>query len=141
MLGAYAVRQTQSGSTPQTQTPSTQAAPAAPVDNGANLVNPVKPTAATLATAKEHYSWDCAMCHGDTGKGNGSLATSEKLSPGDLTSPATLQGMTDGQIFVVIRKGSKDMPPEDKARADDATVWSLVNYLRTLSKPATSPAS
>lgn len=140
LLGATTARQAQSGSTPQTQTPSTQAAPAAPSAEGANLVNPVKPTAASLAAAKEHYSWDCAMCHGDTGKGNGSLATSEKMSVGDLTNPATLQGLSDGQIFMIIRKGSKEMPPEDKARANDATVWSLVNYLRTLSKPLTNPA-
>lgn len=141
LLGAVSVQQAQSGAKPQAQAaPQTQAAPVAPADEGANLVNPVKATPASLATAKEHYGWDCAMCHGDTGKGNGGLAASEKLSVGDLTNPATLQGLSDGQLFMIIRKGSKDMPPEDKARANDTTVWDIVNYLRSMSKPATSPA-
>lgn len=146
LLGATAVQQAQSGSTPSTQTPSqTKAAPppaaAAPLLAGANLVNPVKPTAASLAEAKEHYSWDCAMCHGDNGNGKGSLAVSEKLTMPDFTNSATLSDMKDGQIFMVIRKGGPKMPSEEKARANDATVWNLVNYLRTMSKSAGTPAT
>lgn len=138
LLCAAAVQQTQSSAKPAPQ-PVPQAA--APAVTGANLVNPVKPTAATLAEAKQHYSWDCAMCHGDTGKGDGSLATSDHLAMPDFTNPATLAGLKDGQIFTIIRKGSPKMPPEDKARANDATVWSLVNYLRSMSKAPESPAS
>lgn len=154
ILGAAAVPQAQTSATPpQTQTkpqaaPPAQAKPqtkaaapattqaAAPIP-GANLVNPVKPTKESLATGKLHYSWDCAMCHGDNGKGHGSLAQSEKLSAADFTNPATLQGLADGQIFTVIRTGmGKKMPPEEKARANDKVVWDLVNYLRSLSTPA-----
>lgn len=145
LLGATAVQQAQSGSTPSTQAPSqTKAASpaaAAPSLAGANLVNPVKPTAASLAAAKEHYSWDCAMCHGDNGNGKGSLAVSEKLNIPDFTNPATLRDLKDGQIFMVIRKGGPKMPSEEKARANDATVWNLVNYLRTMSKSAGTPAT
>lgn len=141
LLCAAAVEQAQSSTKPQTQT-QTQAAPAAPaVIPGANLVNPVKPTTASLAEAKQHYSWDCAMCHGDTGKGNGSLAVSEHMTVPDFTNPATLASLKDGQIYTIIRKGSAKMPPEDKARANDATVWNLVNYLRTLSSSSATPAS
>ncbi len=135
LLCAAALEQAQSGTKPQTKA-QTQAAPAAPaVIAGANLVNPQKPTAALLAEAKQHYSWDCAMCHGDTGKGDGSLAVSEHLKMPDFTNPATLAGLKDGQIFTIIRKGSATMPPEAKARADDATVWNMVNYLRSMSVP------
>jgi mono/diheme cytochrome c family protein len=159
ILGAAAVPQAQTPATsPQTQTkaqaaPPTQtkaqtqtkaAAPAAAPKAilGANLVNPVKPTKASLAAGKLHYGWDCAMCHGDTGKGNGSLAASEKLSAKDFTNPAALQGLTDGQIFTVIRTGiGKKMPAESKARASDKVVWDLVNYLRSLSNPGATPAS
>lgn len=145
LLGATAVQQTQSGATPPTQTPAqTKAAPpaaATPAETGANLVNPVKPTPASLAEAKEHYGWDCAMCHGDNGNGKGSLAVSEKLAIQDFRNPATLQGLTDGQIFMIIRKGAPKMPPESKARADDTTVWNLVNYLRSMSKAPESAAS
>ena len=135
LLCAAAAEQAQSGTKPQTQI-QTQAAPAVPaVVAGANLVNPEKPTAALLAEAKQHYSWDCAMCHGDTGKGDGSLAVSEHLTMPDFTNPTALASLKDGQIYTVIRKGSAKMPPEEKARANDATVWNLVNYLRSMSKP------
>jgi len=135
LLCAAAVEQAQSGTKPQTP-PQAQAAPAAPtVIAGANLVNPEKPTAALLAEAKQHYGWDCAMCHGDTGKGDGSLAVSEHLTVPDFTNSATLAGLKDGQIYTIIRKGTGKMPPEEKARANDATVWNLVNYLRSMSKP------
>ena len=147
LIGAAAVPQTQNNATPQTQTKpqsqTTTPAPAAPApaNNGASLVNPVKPTEASQKMAKERYGWDCAMCHGDTGKGNGSLAVSEKLSMQDLSNPSTLQGMSDGQIFTIIRKGAAQMPPEDKARANDNAVWNLVIYLRSLSKGEETPAS
>jgi mono/diheme cytochrome c family protein len=137
LLCAAAVEQAQSGAKPQTA-----AAPAvAPVLAGANLVNPQKPTPAALAEAKQHYSWDCAMCHGDTGKGDGSLAVSEHLTMPDFTNPAALASLKDGQIFTLIRNGQGQMPPEEKARANDATVWNLVNYLRSLSKPETRSAN
>lgn len=139
-LGAGTAQQTPPASAQKTATslPKAAATPApkavaGPLP-GANLVNPQKPTKAALAEAKLHYSWDCAMCHGDTGKGDGSLAVSEKMKMMDFTNPATLKGLADGQIFMIIRKGSATMPPEEKARADDATVWNLVNYLRSMSQ-------
>lgn len=139
LLGAAAVQQAQNNATPQKQTaPPATAAPATPADTGASLVNPQKPTAANLAEAKLHYSWDCAMCHGDNGNGKGSLAVDEKLTMPDFTNPAALKGLADGQIFMIIRKGMTNMPPEEKARADDATVWNMVNYLRSMSR---APAS
>lgn len=135
VAGVAAVQQTHSAK------PATQAAvpsQTASVVAGANLVNPVKPTKESLATGKEHYGWDCAMCHGADGAGNGSLAKSEKMTVPNFTTPNAFKGMTDGQIFTIIRKGSAKMPPETKARANDKTVWDLVNYLRSLSK---TPAS
>lgn len=146
LLGAAAVQQAQSNATPQKQTatPQKQAAPTAPAtpaDTGANLVNPQKPTAAALAEGKMHYGWDCAMCHGDNGNGKGGLAVSEKMTMPDFTNPATLKGLSDGQIFMIIRKGSATMPPEEKARADDKTVWNMVNYLRSMSQTTAAPAS
>jgi mono/diheme cytochrome c family protein len=112
-----------------------QSAPAQVVP-GADMVNPVKPTAASQAEAKKIYSWDCAMCHGDNGNGKGDMAVSEKLSVPDYRDTAALKGVTDGQMFYVIRHGLGQMPPEDPQRANDETVWNLVIYLRSLSKPA-----
>jgi mono/diheme cytochrome c family protein len=76
------------------------------------------------------------MCHGDNGNGKTDLATSMGLTLGDWTNPATLANKQDWELFNVIRNGKDKMPPESVGRADDAQVWNLVIYIRSLSSPA-----
>jgi len=91
---------------------------------------------------KQIYSFDCAICHGATGSGKTDLATSMQLTMPDWTNPATLTGMTDQQLYDVIRKGKDKMPPEDASRAKDDEVRELVKYIRSFASaaPATTPA-
>ncbi len=96
--------------------------------------SPVKPTAESQAKAKKMYGFDCALCHGDNGNGKTDLAKDMQLTLLDLTDPKTLAGMSDQEIFDLIRKGKDKMPPEDAARAKDGDVWNLVVYVRSLSK-------
>ncbi len=109
-------------------------APAAPAKN------PVKPTAESQARARMLYARDCALCHGDTGNGKTDLATSMSLTLDDWTSPATLAGKTDGDLFAVIRNGKDKMPSEDVGRATDTEVWNLVIYIRSFAKAQPAPA-
>jgi mono/diheme cytochrome c family protein len=114
-----------------------QAAPAAGASKmppeAAKVPNPVKPTAASLAAGKKQYGYDCAMCHGKDGDGKGDLAADMKLNLLDYTDPAALKGMTDGELFYIIKNGKGDMPSEgDRAKPEE--VWNLVNYVRSLSK-------
>jgi mono/diheme cytochrome c family protein len=105
--------------------------PAASATSGSD--NPVKPTPESLAKAKKLFGYDCAMCHGENGDGKGDLAGDFKNKPKDYTDPASLKDYTDQQLFLTIKDGKADMPPEGKrAKAED--LWGLVNYLRTLSK-------
>jgi mono/diheme cytochrome c family protein len=116
--------------------------PAAAPAQATDMKNPVKPTAESQAKAKALYAMDCALCHGDNGNGQTDLAKSMELTMEDWTNPASLANKTDGELFRIIRNGKDKMPPEDPARAKDADVWSLVNYIRTFSKgqPASAPA-
>jgi mono/diheme cytochrome c family protein len=99
----------------------------------AKQANPVKSTPESLAHAKKWWALDCAMCHGATGDGKGSLATDMKLKLADFTDPSTLKERTDGEIFYVIKNGHQDMPPEgDRIKPEEN--WDLVNYVRSLSK-------
>jgi mono/diheme cytochrome c family protein len=101
-----------------------------------NATNPVKPTAESQAKAKSLYQIDCAVCHGDNGDGKTDLAKSMGVTLSDFTDPKTLAGMTDGQLFNLIRSGKGDkMPPEQSGRASDTALWNLITYLRHLSKP------
>ena len=107
----------------------------------ADTKNPVKPTAAGMAKAKELYSIDCAMCHGDNGNGKTDLATSMSITPADFADAKAMDAIPDGEMFNIIRAGKGKMPGEDPARAKDVEVWNLVTYVRSFSKPAaTIPA-
>jgi len=115
------------------------AAPAQPV---AYPRNPVKPTPESQAKAKQIYTIDCAMCHGDNGNGKTDLAQSMSLSLADWTDPKSLQNHEDGELFSIIRNGKGDkMPPEAEGRAKDEVVWNLVVYIRNFSKGQSAAAA
>src|ERR1700744_5264035 len=122
--------------TPSTATPAAPAAPAPqakiPVE-AVNQVNPIKPDPDSMARAKKIYGYECAMCHGDDGSGAGDLSKNMKAKMGDFRDPTTLKGHTDGELFYIIKNGKGEMEGEGaRVKPDDS--WSLVNYLRSLSK-------
>lgn len=124
----------------------TPAAPPAATGVPADMKDPVKPTTASLAKAKGIYGIDCAMCHGDDGKGKTDLATSMALTLPDFTDSKSLAGRPDGELFNMIRNGKDKMPGEDPARASNDVVWNLVVYVRAFSKseagsPEPAPAA
>ncbi len=89
--------------------------------------------AADMEKAKKLYSYDCAMCHGETGNGKGDLSGDYAGKIKDFTDPATLKDVTDDQIFTLIKDGHGDMPPEGK-RAKEDELRALVAYVRSLAK-------
>jgi mono/diheme cytochrome c family protein len=97
--------------------------------------NPIKSTPESLARGKKWFNLDCAMCHGQEGKGDGETGRDMKLTFRDLSDPATLKDHTDGEIFYVIKNGHQDMPPEGQ-RVKTEENWDLVNYVRSLVKKA-----
>jgi mono/diheme cytochrome c family protein len=99
------------------------------------------------ARAKEIYTVDCALCHGDTGDGKTDLAKDMQLTLKDWTDPKSLATMSDADMFKFIRTGNDKMPPEPDGRAKDDEVKSLILYIRNLAKqqpaapqPAAAPA-
>lgn len=111
-----------------------QAAAGGAAGMAADTKNPVKPTSEGMAKAKELYTIDCAMCHGDKGDGKTDLATSMEITPKDFTDAKAMADQKDGELFNVIRAGKGKMPGEDPARAKDPDVWNLVTYVRNFSK-------
>jgi mono/diheme cytochrome c family protein len=100
----------------------------------AALKNPVKPTAESIAAGKKLYDTQCSSCHGETGKGDGKMAASiNPPKPSDLTDATWKHGSTDGEIFTLIRDGSKGTGMRAfAARMKTEDIWNVVNYLRTL---------
>ena len=99
----------------------------------AKAANPVKTSAASVAEGKTLWSQHCASCHGKTGLGDGSKATTLETAPPDF-SKAAFQGQTDGAIFFKTSEGRGDMPSFKKKIADQEDIWNLVNFMRSLKK-------
>lgn len=117
---------------PQSSAPATPAAFSVPPEI-ASQTNPIHPTPAGLARARTIYGYDCAVCHGKAGAGDGDLASTMKAKMKDYRDPTALKGMTDGELFYIIQKGKGEMSGEgDRAKPED--VWNMVTLVRSFSK-------
>lgn len=95
--------------------------------------NPVKPTAEGMAHARKMWGYDCAICHGATGDGNGELGHDMKPALKDYRDPTSLKDLSDGELFYIIQKGKGQMPSEgDRAKPDD--IWNMVTLVRSFAK-------
>jgi cytochrome c5 len=87
------------------------------------------------AAGSELYSRNCSVCHGKTGRGDGSAAASLNPKPTNLAD-STFQGSrTDDQLTEAIARGTGTMPGFGTRLGDDA-VQALVAYIRTLNTGA-----
>jgi mono/diheme cytochrome c family protein len=98
------------------------------IDSLAGTANPTPVNPASLANGRKFYSINCAVCHGDTGAGNGP-AVRYGMAGINLLGPAT-QARTDGYIYGVIRNGRGIMPTYN--RIEELDRWDVVNYVRAL---------
>lgn len=95
--------------------------------------NPVEPSAEGIAQARKMYGYNCAMCHGKTGDGKGDLAADMKLELRDWRDPASLEKLTDGELFWIISNGKGKMPGEGD-RDSEKMRWNYVNLVRSFAK-------
>jgi mono/diheme cytochrome c family protein len=102
-------------------------------DEAVKKVNPVKATAVGLAHAKKVFGYNCAMCHGKNGDGQGDLAGDMKLQLKDWRDPASLKDMTDGELFYIISKGRGKMPSGDQQMKPEE-IWTMVHYVRSFAE-------
>ena len=97
--------------------------------------NPNAVDAVSLEKGKAVYLKECASCHGDTGKGDGSAVKDLERKPGDLTL-AKMFAQSDGALFWKITEGNKPMASYDKTLSEEDR-WHVINFTRTLAeKPA-----
>lgn len=97
--------------------------------------NPIAADAVSLEKGRIVYLKECASCHGNTGKGDGSAAKDLEKKPNDLTLAKTLD-QSDGALFWKITEGKKPMASYDKTLSEEDR-WHVVNYTRSL---AVNPA-
>ena len=100
---------------------------------GLTLTNPFLPDEQSLAIGEQLFKQNCAVCHGDAGRGNGPGAANLSHRPPDF-GDGHLDIHPDGDVVYWIQNGfgpSSPMPAfKDKLGDDD--IWHLVNYVRRL---------
>jgi mono/diheme cytochrome c family protein len=76
------------------------------------------------------YKTKCSACHGKNGAGDTMLGKNLKLRP---LSSNDVQKQSDDELFTIISKGKKRMPPFDRKLSKDQ-IHDLVKYIRSLKK-------
>ena len=114
--------------------------PLAPTDAaltafGETVRKPTQPTDVVLAAGREMYDRQCAVCHGATGRGDGTLIGAGRFpyAP-DLTLPITVQ-RTDGYLYGIVRVG-RGLMPAYAERISHVERWYVVEYMRQLQAAA-----
>lgn len=98
------------------------------------LQNPVKGDKNATYEGRKVYAVNCTRCHGEKGRGDGPDTAGLALPPADHSSPE-LQKLSDGAIYWMITNGHNAMPTY-QSHLSDLERWQLVNYIRTLARPA-----
>jgi len=71
----------------------------------------------------------CAMCHGKKGDGNGKLGAGLKPKPRNFTCSETMKNVSAGQMYWIIKNGSKGTPMIPQ-KLKDKEIWDVVKYIR-----------
>lgn len=94
--------------------------------------NPLQPTSENLAHGKVLFETVCAPCHGQFGKGDGSVVHLLAHKPANLLTGVSTN-LPDGYVFGYIRNGGIWMPSYDDAMSATER-WQIVLYMRDLEK-------
>ena len=100
-------------------------------DDAAAVPNPFGGDEGSVAAGAVLYATNCAICHGETGEGDGPAAPGLDMPPSDLHE-GHVQENSDGALFYIISHGKPDtpMPAWDNVLDEDER-WHVVNFLRT----------
>ncbi len=103
----------------------------------ANIAKMDKTGRANLENGKKLYSKSakplaCKQCHGDQGNGKGKLGAALKPNPRNFTCNETMQDISVGQMFWVIKNGSAGTGmAAHKKTLKDSEIWDVVKYIHT----------
>ena len=75
----------------------------------------------------------CKHCHGLSGNGQGSMSTSMNPKPRNFTCKETMNEISDGQLFWIIKNGSQGSSMPAYSYLSDKKIWQLIHYIRSLS--------
>ena len=76
----------------------------------------------------------CKTCHGINGNGIGDPSFESNPMPRNFTCTETMDILSDGQLFWIIKNGSKNTSMFSFSDLSDNEIWQLVHYIRQFSK-------
>jgi len=100
--------------------------------------NPLKATPENISAGEKLYTngakpLACVQCHGINGKGDGKMAKGMTPKPRDFSCQAMMKDISDGQLFWIIRNGSKGTGMMGFKALKDDQIWQVVSYIRQFS--------
>lgn len=107
----------------------TQSAPA-------NIAKMTIPASADAKAGEEIFQktakpMACKMCHGSKGEGDGKLGAALKPVPRNFACADTMQDVSAGQMFWIIKNGSKGTGMIAHGKTlKDSEIWDVIKYIR-----------
>ena len=103
------------------------------------MTNPLDPTQKNLRAGETLFKIDarptaCKVCHGFGGDGLGIIFERLQPKPRNFTCYYTMEDLSDGQIYWIIKNGSPGTPMPSFGALSDKQVWQLVLYIRQFAK-------
>lgn len=100
-------------------------------EEAAEVPNPIEADEDSVGMGRMLYADNCAVCHGETGEGDGPTAESLDPAPADLHEDH-VQDLSDGALFYIISHGRPEsaMPAWEGTLSEEER-WHVVNFMRT----------
>ncbi len=98
----------------------------------ATVVNPIAATAQVVEKGKDIYTKFCVHCHGDQGKGDGSITQTGNFPPPPAYN-AALKELPEGKMFHTLTYG-KGMMGSHASQLSKVERWTVIRYVQTLQK-------
>jgi copper transport protein len=94
----------------------------------ASSENPVPATQESIARGAMLFSQNCTVCHGETGRGDGPLASTLPIQPVNFYDHVPVH--PDEFFFGVISRGLGSAMPAFEDQISEEDRWNILNYLR-----------
>ena len=98
------------------------------------------------AAGEEIYAQYCALCHGEQGRGDGSLSANLDPKPRDHTDGAYMNALTDDHLLKVVSEGGgaaglAPIMPAWQGILSEQQILDVIAFVRTLAVPPYTPSA
>lgn len=102
-----------------------------------NMTNPLPANASSIKAGETLFQRTaqplaCFNCHGSKGDGQGPMGAALNPPPRNFTCGETMQDISDGQMFWIIKEGSNGTGMMAFSNMPDNQIWQLILYIKSL---------